>query len=81
MYLLKHCKLNPADKEDSLFTFHYVSIKTFISGDYQPLRLLFTFHYVSIKTVVLYRQDAALKNLHSTMYLLKHKNFQGKNEI
>ena len=55
------------------FTFHYVSIKTFKQATLDINLKSFTFHYVSIKTKQVTKGRMLDFNLHSTMYLLKHK--------
>ena len=53
-----------------LFTFHYVSIKSMVTGSTRYRRYAFTFHYVSIKSIIRIRIYRAHLYLHSTMYLL-----------
>ena len=55
----------------SVFTFHYVSIKTITLKRSLSSAPVFTFHYVSIKTYLRQPSNTALLHLHSTMYLLK----------
>ena len=43
----------------------------------KKLSSLFTFHYVSIKTYDTKRDSRPIRNLHSTMYLLKHQYAAG----
>ena len=72
MYLLKLYFFRLLLMSLSLFTFHYVSIKTLISFFKATTPFLFTFHYVSIKTYLkLSYIFHLLSYLHSTMYLLK----------
>ena len=56
------------------FTFHYVSIKTYLCCIHCIYNYIFTFHYVSIKTFCNIKGFRIKINLHSTMYLLKHKH-------
>ena len=49
MYLLKPVMF-AVTLHSVTFTFHYVSIKTFIRPPAPAMALIFTFHYVSIKT-------------------------------
>ena len=70
MYLLKHCDIIGLPFF-LIFTFHYVSIKTycFICKSFNCKT--FTFHYVSIKTWNSCDTQQTFCYLHSTMYLLK----------
>ena len=61
------------NRQFAKFTFHYVSIKTISSTESVPETSLFTFHYVSIKTLISVPTLTPSNNLHSTMYLLKHR--------
>ena len=70
MYLLK-LELPANYPESPSFTFHYVSIKTFLSIFVKAKPSIFTFHYVSIKTLWDNVSFPFVDNLHSTMYLLK----------
>ena len=78
MYLLK-LPDEPDELLSSVFTFHYVSIKTRTPAAQQHRHNKFTFHYVSIKTHSPALISFSCLYLHSTMYLLKlpteiHKN-------
>ena len=53
-----------------LFTFHYVSIKSWKNLHLSCTELKFTFHYVSIKSYNRCHFYGSIHNLHSTMYLL-----------
>ena len=58
------------------FTFHYVSIKSNSRHISDTVLSEFTFHYVSIKSRYIPTISAhPLWYLHSTMYLLNHKNY------
>ena len=72
MYLLKPDLLFEK-KLSSLFTFHYVSIKTHQHLSQIPPEEKFTFHYVSIKTIMMVNTYILRLYLHSTMYLLKRR--------
>ena len=52
MYLLNHISVFGVQPNPTLFTFHYVSIKSTIHIVYYICLLEFTFHYVSIKSPV-----------------------------
>ena len=56
--------------QNIIFTFHYVSIKSFPPLPNINLNVTFTFHYVSIKSSRSFSKPSRLINLHSTMYLL-----------
>ena len=71
MYLLK-LPDEPDELLSSVFTFHYVSIKTRTPAAQQHRHNKFTFHYVSIKTHSPALISFSCLYLHSTMYLLKH---------
>ncbi len=71
MYLLNPNAFNIADKI-ILFTFHYVSIKSFVATHFYQVVTKFTFHYVSIKSKDYEAYDTSAIDLHSTMYLLNH---------
>ncbi len=70
MYLLK-LPDEPDELLSSVFTFHYVSIKTRTPAAQQHRHNKFTFHYVSIKTHSPALISFSCLYLHSTMYLLK----------
>ena len=53
-----------------IFTFHYVSIKSWTRAFMITTTIWFTFHYVSIKSSSVNSFSAILCNLHSTMFLL-----------
>ena len=59
----------------SVFTFHYVSIKSAVPGLSTLGITLFTFHYVSIKSELAWSGKRNHTNLHSTMFLLNPKPF------
>ena len=66
------------------FTFHYVSIKSYIEIFVFGHHRWFTFHYVSIKSAEAEAERQAEIDLHSTMYLLnldKVPEFEGRKEI
>ena len=71
MYLLKPKESEYNPYRYTVFTFHYVSIKTTFAHVNSKIVLQFTFHYVSIKTKTAITTGATDVNLHSTMYLLK----------
>ena len=69
MFLLNQYGLPPIVTL-TLFTFHYVSIKSTLDPQDLNFELAFTFHYVSIKSKIEEVKNKVEKNLHSTMFLL-----------
>ena len=59
------------------FTFHYVSINTAVSQPTSPYLSFFTFHYVSINTSYLPESMQRKESLHSTMFLLIQRHWDG----
>ena len=59
-----------------IFTFHYVSIKSYESAMSNVAAISFTFHYVSIKSVLLLTVNECILYLHSTMFLLNQAPFK-----
>ena len=70
MYLLNLDVEGVTSDDVSLFTFHYVSIKSHGCGDPSRSGCRFTFHYVSIKSLTRTQAKTQQPHLHSTMYLL-----------
>ena len=70
MYLLNPISGKSGTPTTTLFTFHYVSIKSAWANIEPEVRITFTFHYVSIKSQELVHAQNFKTNLHSTMYLL-----------
>ena len=70
MYLLNHIRAGAGTNYKVKFTFHYVSIKSNVTGGNGGNGGSFTFHYVSIKSKSCACLCEELHHLHSTMYLL-----------
>ena len=72
MSLLKRKSQSTQTRLRKSFTFHYVSIKTYMCLTSVRMFLKFTFHYVSIKTHQPETEKSCTQlHLHSTMSLLK----------
>ena len=72
MFLLNLQSQTPSHYH-SLFTFHYVSIKSSNNDIMYVKSTEFTFHYVSIKSTTAQTQKILDANLHSTMFLLNRR--------
>ena len=69
MYLLNHIRAGAGTNYKVKFTFHYVSIKSNVTGGNGGNGGSFTFHYVSIKSKNDRSYHVGEAHLHSTMYL------------
>ena len=72
MFLLIQELTFPPGRKISTFTFHNVSINTYLPSFYSSPNNVFTFHNVSINTKKCQDELFEQLNLHSTMFLLIH---------